>query len=135
VIGFVLDASVAIAWCFEDETDRDAQAVMDLLQEGSAIVPTLWHYEIANVLFVAERRGRISKERAAKYAQLYRTLPITVDPDECDISDLIAMARVFALSPYDAAYVALSVRRDLPLATRDRAQAKAAKAAGVRLLP
>lgn len=135
MIGFVLDASVAIAWCFEDETDRDAQAVMDLLEDGSAIVPSHWHYEIANVLFVAERRGRIDEDRAARYAELYRTLPITVDPDECDIPDLLAMARVFSLSPYDAAYVALSVRRDLPLATRDRAQARVAKAAGVRLLP
>lgn len=56
---FVLDTSMTMAWCFEDEADSDADATLDILKANGVIAPGLWVFEVANVLLVAERRGRI----------------------------------------------------------------------------
>ena len=56
---FVLDCSVAMAWCFGDEADAYSDRVLEELEQGTALVPCLWSLEVANVLLVAERRGRL----------------------------------------------------------------------------
>ena len=57
---FVLDGSLTMAWCFEDEASPESDEIQDWLTAGArAYVPTLWHLEIANVLWVCERRKRI----------------------------------------------------------------------------
>ena len=58
---FVLDCSVALAWCFPDEKAAAPQAVLDSLTDARAIVPSLWHLEVGNSLLVGERRGRSRK--------------------------------------------------------------------------
>lgn len=131
---FILDASMAVAWCIEDEANPAAQAVMDMLRDGRAYVPPLWPYEIANALASAERHGRITAVQAEKFVQLYRDLPIEIDPGEPDILNLVVVARTSRLSAYNASYLVLSLRRGLPLATRDRQLAGAARAAGVQLI-
>ncbi len=131
--GFVLDCSVGMAWCFEDEADRYADAVLDRLVEESALVPPLWPLEIANVLVVAERRRRLSKSDSARFLELVGALPIEVDTATPDPFHLLAVAREHGLSAYDAAYLALAMREGIPLATRDRALGKAARRCGVPL--
>ncbi len=54
----VLDASMAIAWLFDDERTAAAYAVMRRVVAEGAVVPTLWRLEVANVLRNAVRRGR-----------------------------------------------------------------------------
>src|SRR6516165_5701328 len=51
----VLDASIALAWCFDDETSSATEALLDEIKVGGAVVPTLWHVELGNVLLAAER--------------------------------------------------------------------------------
>ena len=62
----VLDVSIALAWCFHDEATPAAWAVLDRLETEIAVVPSLWHLEAANVLALAERKGRITAARAAE---------------------------------------------------------------------
>jgi predicted nucleic acid-binding protein len=131
---FVLDASVAMAWCFEDETNRDTESALDRLREDHAVVPSLWAYEVANVVLMAERRGRLTEFQATRFVELLGRLPINVDLAPPEISTVLALGRRHGLSAYDAAYLALAERDGLPLATQDERLRAAAHAAGVPLL-
>jgi predicted nucleic acid-binding protein len=131
---FVLDASVAMAWCFEDETTGDTEAMLDKLTEDPAVVPSLWEFEVANVLLVAERRGRLTEFQAARFVELLGRLPITVDLAPPTMTTLLAAGRRHELSAYDAAYLVLAERDGIPLATQDEKLRAAARSAGVPLL-
>ena len=80
---FVVDTSVAMAWVFEDEATPATDALLERLRDGSAVVPSLWRFEVANVLAVAERRGRITEAQSVRFSRLLGALPIDVD-DEAD---------------------------------------------------
>ena len=114
---FVLDASVTMAWCFEDESSRASEAALDLVGQGGALVPVIWPYEVANALLIAERRGRISLAKVGGTLQVLQGLPITVDPEGCSTAfrGVFAVARQARLAVYDAAYLELAIRRRLPL--------------------
>ncbi len=130
---FVLDCSVTMAWCFEDETDRYSEAVLTALSGGGAIVPSLWSLEVANVLLVSERRGRLSRGDGQRFLELLAGLPITVSPFAPEAAEVLALARAHRLSAYDAAYLSLALRTRLPIATRDRALRISARA--TRVMP
>jgi len=134
---FILDSSVALAWCFRDEATAASDALLESLPTGRAIVPSLWLVEVANVLVVGERRGRLDPARSAAFLEMIAALPIEIDPSSADRrpAPLMALARAHRLTAYDAAYLDLALRRNLPLATRDTALARAAEAAGAALLP
>jgi predicted nucleic acid-binding protein len=136
VTPFVIDSSVALAWCFEDEVDTYADAVLDRLAEGTAIAPSLWLLEIVNVLVLAERRKRIHQADAARFLEVIRSLPITIEEATLAgaFQDVQSVARGTGLTAYDAAYVALALRTGLPLATRDAAVRAACASLGVPVL-
>lgn len=131
---FVIDASVAMAWCFEDEVTDDTEAVLDRLRSEQAIVPAIWPLEVANVLLVAERRGRISEAQINRFIRLLGQLPIKLDDAGSDLAGVVATGRVHGLSSYDASYLLLAERAGLPLATLDARLGGAATQAGVPLL-
>jgi|SRR6266851_4280142 len=134
---FVLDASVAVAWCFEDESTKFTESVLRLLEEGAeALVPSIWPLEIANALLVAERRRRIALARATALLQQIAGLPISVLPIDAKqaFEQILSVARQQSLSEYDAAYLDLALRRGLPLATLDGEMRRSAKATGVALV-
>ena len=79
-MNLVLDASVVLAWCFEDDTSDYASRVLDSLRESEAVVPGLWALEVANGLVTAERRGRIDASDSARFVDLVLSLPIAIDP-------------------------------------------------------
>ena len=133
--GFVPDCSVTMAWLFEDEAEPATDVLLDRAARGGAAVPSLWHYEVANVLIQAERRGRIPAGRVAGLLQLLRRLPIETHPAPQEWVGVVELAAGFRLSAYDAAYLHLAEHLALPLATRDRALRQAAGARGVALLP
>lgn len=133
---FVLDTSVALAWCFEDETSAAADRVLDRLATGEAVVPAIWPVEVGNALLAGERRKRIKPADTARSLELLGRLNIRLDAanPQDDLEKLVTLARSFNLSVYDAAYLGLAMREGLPLATLDRALAQAARRAGVSLL-
>lgn len=121
----VVDASVATAWLLEDEDEPDAIAILDILREREALVPQLWHVEIRNALLLAERRGRITPSQTAERLSDLKTLLIHTD-QEPDFDAAITLARIHNLTFYDATYLELALRLDLPLATLDNALTRAA---------
>jgi predicted nucleic acid-binding protein len=131
---FVIDTSVAMAWCFEDEATDATDAVLDRLRDDHGVVPAIWPLEVANVLLAAERRGRLSEAQASRFLELLAQLPINVDDSPTDMAGVVAVARRHALSSYDASYLVLAERHGVSLATLDRPLGKAARKAGVQLL-
>ena len=133
---FVVDNSVVMAWCFEDETSRYAEAVLDLLAEATAFVPSIWPLEVGNVLLVAERNHRLSEAESARFIALLSDLPIEVDQETPDrmIKEIWALARKHHLSTYDASYLDLAMRKGLPIATKDKKLLAAAKRSQVPIL-
>ena len=133
---FVLDASLALQWFLEDEADRRySLGVLASLSEKRALVPVLWFYEVGNGLLMAYRRKRITRDQIDGFLIRLKALPIDVaqhTPD--DILELPALAQSHGLTNYDAAYLALAARFNLPLATTDSDLRKAAGSAGVNLL-
>jgi predicted nucleic acid-binding protein len=133
--GLVIDSSIAMAWCFPDEQDEYSQSVLDALSSERAIVPSLWHLEVANTLVVGERRKRSTQADTVTWLGFLALLPITVD-DETKahaFGDTLSLARDQDLSAYDAAYLELAMRRGLPLATLDEKLKTAARSVGVPL--
>lgn len=130
----VIDTSVTMAWCFEDEATPVGDEVLDRLRDDDALVPSLWQLEVTNVLLVAERRGRISEAQAARFVGLLGRLSIRVDADGVDLAGVLAVGRRHGLSAYDACYLVLAERLGAPLATLDVALAAAGRAAGVTVL-
>jgi len=134
-VDIVVDSSVAVAWCFSDEQGEYAQAVLDALSTRRAVVPYLWHLEVANTLLVGERRKRSTQADTATWLGLLSALPIEVDDETRAqaFGTTISLARAHSLSAYDAAYLELAMRRRLPLATLDEKLKAAARAVGVAL--
>jgi predicted nucleic acid-binding protein len=132
---FVLDCSVAMAWCFEDEADVLADAALRALADHEARVPGLWPLEVANVLALAERRGRLSGTDLGLFLARLGRLPIRVDAATAEhaLGESLTLARTHRLTAYDAAYLELALREGLPLVTLDSALREAAERAGVVL--
>ncbi len=134
-MSMVIDSSVALAWCFEDERTDAALAHFRFVAEHGAIAPDLWRYEVANGLHGALMRGRIDKKyRDATLADLDK-LSISIDHESYHQawSRTTQLAERFRLTIYDAAYLELAERLDMPLASFDTALLKAAKTAGCKI--
>lgn len=132
----VVDASVALSWCFPDEANPYAQAVLRMLREADGLVPAIWPLEVANALVVAERRNRLRPAEASRFLALLRGLAFTVDPETSSqaFGETLSLARRHTLSVYDASYLELAVREDLPIATLDEDLKRAARALRVKLV-
>jgi predicted nucleic acid-binding protein len=135
-MAFVLDASVALAWVLPDEDSPKAAALLPRLVEEGAVVPQLWPLEIANVLLVASRRGRLTLVDTQRVAADLHALPIEVDQEthRRAFGAVLELATRHGLSVYDAAYLELAQRRRLPLATFDARLRAACEAAGIAII-
>ncbi len=135
-MNFVLDCSIAMAWCFEDEATEFTDSLLELLIEGNAKVPGIWPLEVANVLAISERKGRTNQAKITQFLQLLNDLPITVDTKtgEKAFTDVLTLARTNRLTSYDAAYLELALREGLPLATLDERLKRVALNLGVATL-
>ena len=136
---FVLDASVAISWCFPGDPAEDtpySRRVLSELAVNDAIVPEIWAFEIANSIFVAySKRKRITEHQIHEYLRLLKALPIRVETQSLWANvDLESVARRQNLAAYDAAYLDLALRTNLVLATSDDPLRQAAIAEGIALL-
>jgi predicted nucleic acid-binding protein len=135
VTAFVLDASIALAWCFADEATPAADAVLDRLADEEAAAPALWRLEVANALAMAERRGRLSVAGLTRSVALLQKPVIAIDAEgsERAFRDLLDLARSERLTVYDATYLELALRLGVPLASKDARLRKAAARLGIAL--
>jgi predicted nucleic acid-binding protein len=131
-VTLVIDASITLAWCFEDEQTDRSEAALSAIETSGALVPGLWRYEVINGLVSAVRRGRLSQSAAEEALDLLAALPIEVD-DVVVSGALLSLASRAGLTAYDAAYLEVAARHGATLVTEDRALEKAARKAGVSL--
>jgi predicted nucleic acid-binding protein len=131
----VVDASIALAWCFPDETSEYADRVLVALEDHTILVPAVWCLELANAILVGERKKRLSQTEIKSFTILLENLSIVQDaqPVIDNIRSVLPLARAHGLTAYDAAYLELSIRHGAGLATLDRTLRNAAKASGVEL--
>ena len=131
----VVDASMALAWCFDGEATAATDAVLAQVRRDGGVVPPLWRYEVGNALLTAWRRDRLTEADVRRLLALLRSLPIDVDADVPDGVELVMSGHDHGLTAYDAAYLVLAQRRGLALATLDDVLGEAAARAGVSVLP
>jgi predicted nucleic acid-binding protein len=136
VTDLVLDASVALTWCFRNEATAAADRVLERLAAEAAFVPAIWHIELANVLALSERRRRITPARTAEFIALLETLEIIIDEETPSraLGRVLDLARAERLTAYDAAYLELAMRLGVPLASKDSDLCDAAERLGVSVL-
>ena len=129
---FIIDNSVVCGWFLANQSTTYTETIaLRLQEEGGAIAPGLWPLELANVLRTACKRGVMIASQAREVAEQIAALPIAVDAQPPAILGILSLALRYDLSSYDAAYLELALRQQLPIATQDAALAEAAMAAGV----
>lgn len=125
---FIVDNSVVMSWCFQDEMSEYADSVLDRLTAAQALVPGIWTLEVTNVLLIAQKRKRLGRAGSTRFLELLRSLPIVVE-QELPVrvfAEIFALAEDTGLSTYDASYLDLAMREGLPLASLDKNMRKAA---------
>ena len=137
-MAFIIDASITLSWCFEDERTPETDALFVQLANGAtAVVPNIWPFEVTNVMTLALKKGRINQSTSDEFLKFLKNANITIEKFNMDsvFGAILSTALKFGLTSYDAAYIELASRLNLPLATLDKPMRKAALAAGVTLLP
>jgi predicted nucleic acid-binding protein len=134
--GFVVDCSSTMAWCFPEERTPASLELLRRTASEAVCVPGLWFIETANVLAMAERKGRVSRARLSEFIALLGRFELDVDNEapSRSFTHLLPLCREHRLTSYDAVYLDLAIRRRLPLATLDADLRKAAKTLGVPVL-
>jgi predicted nucleic acid-binding protein len=135
-MSFVLDASIALSWCFADEANTHTWSLLERLEIETAYVPSLWALEMSNILILAERRKRISYAHVILSLELFSSLSIQVDEETSyrAFHETSQLAYKEKLTSYDASYLELALRLGIPLATKDKTLATVAKKLGVGLI-
>ncbi|MCF3948931.1 type II toxin-antitoxin system VapC family toxin [Acidiphilium sp. AL] len=130
---FILDASIAACWAFDDEDHPVAAHALERIRVDAALAPSLWWFEIRNTLIVSERRGRLVEADTATFLRELSRFGVMIDrtPQEATI---LTLARQHRLTVYDASYLELAQREAVPLATLDSNLRKAAAALDITLL-
>ena len=132
----VIDSSITLAWCFADEMTPATDEIQDRLSVETALVPEHWCLEVANALLVGERRKRIAAADVSQFVVELGNLLVQVDDQLSSrvFDHILTLSRAHNLTSYDAAYLDLAVRRNLPLASLDVDLRRAAKKVGITLL-
>ena len=134
---FVLDCSITMAWCFEDESTDYTDNILENLKQATAIVPTIWSLEVANVLLLSKKNKKITEVQSASFIDALSALPIVVDQSTTSraMHSIFVLAGQSDLTIYDAAYLELAAREGIPLLTLDKKLIKAAKKLGIPVDP
>ena len=134
--GIVIDAVVALAWVFPDKDSAAADAILESLDYETVVVPGNWSVEVADALAVGVQTGSISEAGVQRFVTLLETLDVIEYACEpaAAVGRRISLCRDFGLTAYDAAYLDLAMREDLPLATFEKTLRHAARSTGVKLV-
>ena len=135
-MSFVIDASIALAYVFQDERSPFVARAMESLLNEQAFAPAIWPLEVVNGLLVAERRKRITSQQCDALRLEFGMLPVEIDvtgnPGQLGME--LEAARRLEISLHDASYLALAARRSIPLVTIDARLQRAAKKYGVEII-
>ena len=135
----VIDSFIALSWLFQrvkaDEVTLAEKALQALTADG-AVVPTLWHTEIANGLLAAERRKVVTEAQTFDYLGRLSRLPIGTDdvPVPARREIVMSLAREYSLTARNATYLDLTLRFGARLASFDAALIAAVHGAGGEIL-
>src|SRR5258706_576076 len=132
----ILDSSMTLAWFLPDEEAAAAKNLLDRVTFDGAVVPGLWPIEVGNAFLTAQRRGRVTSAERIRALRLIGMLPVEIDGQTTAHawSGSFELAEQHRLTLYDAVYLELAIRRNLPLASFDMALCKAAQLAGVQII-
>ena len=133
----IIDCSVTIAWCFDDEATPETDRLRQKVAREAALVPVHWMLEVVNVLHVAERKKRLTPAKSSEFLRLLGGFDIQTDavsPAGAGADRLLSLCRAHGLTSYDAQYLDLALRERLPLATLDGDLRKSAAKAGLTVL-
>jgi predicted nucleic acid-binding protein len=137
VTPFVLDASVALSWFFDDEFSPYSDSIAEIMPRSQAVVPIVWPLEMANGFLSAFRRGRLPEAKAPALIGAINRLRVDIDREiapEVLTQAVLNVGLAHRVSAYDASYLELAMRRGIPLATQDERLMRAADAAGIDIL-
>lgn len=132
-MSFVVDCSVAARWFLPDEATPYTDAVLDLLNEQDAIVPTLFVSEFSNVFLKLVRQKKLANAIASEAVHKFSALGLEIDRNTPDPARIFTLADQYGLSAYDATYLELALRRGLPMACWDGGLKAASEKAGLFL--
>jgi predicted nucleic acid-binding protein len=126
---FVLDCSMTMSWCFEDESNDYTDSILESLKNAKAIVPSIWSLEVANVLLLSKKHKRITDIECSSFMDALSVLPIFIDSSTTNraMHSIFILANQVELTIYDATYLELAIREKIPLLTLDKQLLKAAK--------
>ncbi len=129
----MIDASITLPWYFQDEVSPESESVFNRVTIEGATVPVHWRLEIANGFRTALLRRRIDRTYRDESLQDLSRPAIEIDTTTIRQAwtATLDLADRYDLTPYDAAYLELALRRNLPLATLDKKLLAASKLAGV----
>lgn len=130
---FVLDCSVTMSWCFEDEFDNYSEAVLNSLTRSKALVPPLWILEVTNVLLMTEKHNRLKNADSTRFIDLLNSLAIYTSDLSFSMTEIINTARNHKLTSYDANYLLLAMHEGLSIATKDNDLISACLTNGVEI--
>ncbi|MEM9479865.1 MAG: type II toxin-antitoxin system VapC family toxin [Verrucomicrobiota bacterium] len=134
----VIDASYSGAWFIPDERTEEADEISLRIEkeEIEFCCPSLWDFEMMNLLLISVRRGRVAEENLQWGIGLLHSIKKT----SFDASSEAAKLRLadfgqrFQLTAYDAAYLELADRFNVPLFTKDNKLAAAGELLGLPTL-
>ena len=132
-MALVIDASIAAVWFLPDENDERADDILDRLNHENAVVPSLFWFEIRNILIKAHKRRRLNETGLRKAIAHLRNLPLD-DQGSGNDSLILSLCLKEGLTAYDASYLALAMERGIPMVTADQALEAAAARNGVKAI-
>ncbi len=132
-MAFVADASVTAAWFIESQANAYTDRLLDRLADERVYVPGVWPAEFTNIFLVLERRRKLRAEQVQAILRLASLYPITIDFESVPLAELCRLSRQYGLTAYDAMYLELAIRMELPLCARDGALVQAVRKAGLSL--
>lgn len=129
----IVDASVTVGWFVRSQASSYTDRIRRLARSHRLHVPAIWPLEFANALWQLERRNLLSRVQVDTIIKLVAALDIVVADESPAIAELVATARRYNLSTYDASYLELARALHYPIACRDGPLRQALKSAGLRL--
>lgn len=134
MVAFVVDNSVVVAWLYQGQANAYTERVLESSGTSTLQTSFMWPAEFANAATVMVKRGILTDELGTAMIQMADALGLLVDRTPVDLGALYQLSRRFSLSAYDASYLELAMRLNIPLATRDTALMRASQTLGLFLV-